>query len=153
MEASRETDVAVTTTSTAGGDRTLLRLLKPIPLFVGDDNRLGWRAFRPTKTDLTVSPVRVSVWDTKRTTLAQALAFRGSAVPAPQPWHVQETAIAEIAQAEAWPGLRVVDDPQKELEGAGADGHCGIEGLEQGELAEAEHKRRLTLVAMAATPG
>jgi|GEM_PF-1563521 len=89
-------------------------------------------AFNPStdeKADAvkTGNPVRVSVWDRSRTTVKQAVGFRGRT-------DVRAYSL-DVAQIEALrdkfqrASLRVVRDPDPALLGPGADGHCGIEGL------------------------
>ena len=93
-------------------------------------------AFTPSDTDKKDAdelgtPVRVSVWETTVTTVEQARAFRGG-----MPCRAFRLQVSEVLSVRAkWPNeaarLRVVHDPLPKGDGPGADGHCGIEGLDR----------------------
>lgn len=74
-------------------------------------------------------PIRVSVWDLGRTSVAQARTFR--AVPKPcRAWVLPVRDVRELAEATPRPALRCVRDPL--VDGRpGTSGHCGLEGLDR----------------------
>lgn len=96
-------------------------------------------AFVPTRSDKNEAserggPVLVSVWDEARTTLAQAQGFRerdatvaGRQPPETIPFWFRVCDIRSVAPDR----LRVLRDPRPSADGAGAEGHCGIAGLEK----------------------
>ena len=102
--------------------------------FPPDSSRLRFWHFELSQNDRlqaekTGNPPRLSVFDTERTTVAQALAIRG----------VEQESVAfglrvpeiRAVRAAGLDPLRVVRDPLEPplSEMPGADGHCGIEGL------------------------
>jgi hypothetical protein len=122
----------------------VLRLLRPIPDFIPESgpSALNWMAFNPSNEDRKAAnesgnPVRVSVFDWTKTTIAQARAFR-SGVPC-KPFELHQTQFAKFRDKWSKSPARIVfdelDDPHRSL--PGADGHCGIEGLVR---ADAEKK-------------
>jgi hypothetical protein len=76
-------------------------------------------------------PVRVSVFDAARTTPEQAISFRPLG-PAYVVFGLRVDDVSHVAIMLARPSLRVVRDPAPYISGPGADGHCGIEGLDSG---------------------
>lgn len=110
-------------------DRAVLRTPTPPKDFTPD----GWS---PTSKELAPSDadkqdaiargraVRVSVWDAVRTTVAAARAFRS---------RTTIVLSAQVSTVVAAGARDVVYDPlsMPDTEREGADGHCGIEGLER----------------------
>ncbi len=72
------------------------------------------------------TPIRVSAWDSAITSPDQALTFR-EGKKAWQTWEFPSTAVWDLRSLK--PALAVVRDPLKEQR-PGAEGHCGIEGLD-----------------------
>jgi hypothetical protein len=106
-------------------------LRTPIPPndFTPDGWKPTWQELAPSEADkqdaLTRDgPVRVSVWDAQLTTIAAAKAFRSRSTIV---LSAQVSAVVAVGARE------VVYDPLPMPEAAreGADGHCGIEGLER----------------------
>lgn len=81
----------------------------------------------------TDTAVRVSVWDVTRTTVAQAVALRETS-KSYRKFHLEVFDVKQASETFQNPRLRVVEDPlPPELSShGGADGHCGIEGLDRG---------------------
>jgi hypothetical protein len=75
-------------------------------------------------------PVRISVWDAALTRVPQALAFRGNPRPC-RAWGVLAAVIMELRAKRERPALRAVRDPLLDDARPGAEGHCGIEGLDR----------------------
>ncbi len=136
----------------------LLRLPRPPADYIQD-------RFRPSERDFIASsedkehaashgvPVRVSVWDSTRTTAQQAATFRGGSVLVIR---VRARAVRDAGQSEGMPA-QVVYDTLSEPESAmpGADGHAGIEGLSAAGASKKtkESLRRLRhAIAMACEP-
>lgn len=108
-----------------------------------------WEAFAPTKEDKKCHPVRVSVWDSTRTTVAQAKLLRIAAIESDSSRAIASElyafalAMSDLVQlATRFDNQRVraVLDPDGLVRDLallpGADGHAGIEGLDrrEGEL-------------------
>ncbi len=117
-------------------ERTVFRLIKRKPLFLPDGARFpNGEAFSPSSEERSDSestglPVRVSVWDRSRTSVAQAAEIRASDVPM-LAFGVGVDKVVALRERLEHPRLRVVEDPLEELRNApGGDGHCGIEGLD-----------------------
>src|SRR5882724_301464 len=115
----------------------VLRLVPRTNAFLPEGARFPTlEAFTPSSDEehdalRTHKPVRVSVWDRSRTSIDQAVRLRGrrDVVPFELPvWKV-----VEVRQRLNVPQLKVVRDPDPTLEGPGADGHCGIEGIVKGD--------------------
>ncbi|WP_434042707.1 MULTISPECIES: hypothetical protein [Sorangium] len=122
------------------------RVLKPTMIHAPHGARLPtWEAFRPTDEDKSRAPARVSVWDSRRTTVQQAKEMRIAAASAdPQrristsDLHAFELLVEHVlitAQKFNNQRMRVVLDPDGISETicsmSGADGHSGIEGLDK----------------------
>jgi hypothetical protein len=115
--------------------REVLRLVPDaLPFVPPGQPGVNGEAFVPSTADKKEAeqrqqPVRVSVWDTQRTTLAQARQIHGRSDTI-----VVVLGVVDIVQIRAElsaPRLRVVWDPRAPEDGPGADGHCGIEGLDR----------------------
>lgn len=76
-------------------------------------------------------PVRVTVWDSARTSEGEASALR----PGTQAFsffYLNVSAIGDLQAAYGWLDLDAVEDPNEADAGKpGANGHCGLEGLER----------------------
>lgn len=117
---------------------TTLRLVPDEPRFVPDGARFpNSVAIEPNTDDKEDAkrrgtPVRVSVWDRARTTVAQAVDFRRTK----RRLRAYELPVAGVVAVRAQfkdERLQVVEDPQEELrDKPGGDGHCGVEGLDRG---------------------
>lgn len=114
-------------------------------------------AFEPSDVDKEEAqsgnhPVRLSVYDTALTTPEQAVGFRSvEAVPFLLPVGIA----AEIAKRYNEHRFRVVRDPDDpSAHGPGADGHCGIEGLERDKprVTRPTHRAFLSDLAAACSP-
>lgn len=110
----------------------VLRLPRPPRDFDADNSVADWHWFEPSTGDKAHAeergkPVRVSVWDSERTTVEEARAFR-SAITIVLRLGVQD--VLDVAEASGHPMIVVYDplDPPDDTR-AGADGHAGIEGL------------------------
>lgn len=113
----------------------VLRLVPTKDAFIPDGATFPTTAaFDPSTEDRSDAarrglPVRVSVWDRSRTTVAQARTFRRNG-----PTRAYELPVASVREIRARldaARLRVVYDPLESLTGPGADGHSGIEGLDR----------------------
>lgn len=129
----------------------LLRFVRPVPQFWGDDGRPSWRALQPNSGDEddaaeNAHPVRVSVWDLARCTARQAREI--SKVADAALFTITYRDVADAQEHWKMPSVRVVDDPLVDASAPGANGHCGIEGLEQQKPAEkpAAHRARLAFL-------
>jgi len=117
-------------------DRTVLRLVRNVPVFVPDGMRFPTGdAFRPSESDKKEAetrgrPVRVSVWDLCITTIPQARSFRATN-DLQRSFALRVANIIKIQTQMSEPRLRAVSDPRPDHEGPGAAGHCGIEGLDR----------------------
>jgi hypothetical protein len=112
----------------------------PVPEVTPEEPTPNELAFRPSDNDVADAmkkghPIRLSVWDWTRTSVPQARVFRNVA-RAQDAWALKVSdvvVIAEEFEAERFrfqiEPLQVVEDPDLELQGPGADGHCGVEGL------------------------
>lgn len=122
----------------------VLRAVKRVPKYVppGQDYPTS-EAFIPSDPEKDDArreglPVRVSVWDEGRTTPAQVVEFRRQGAPARagQPqieftvYSLATQAVHDVRAELTEPRLRVVRDVRAYNVGSGADGHCGIEGLD-----------------------
>jgi hypothetical protein len=123
-----------------GTDVDLLRLLVPKPDYVGDDlGTTTFLAFRPTDADKKSAqehghPVRVTTWDLGRTTLPEAIAFRGRQDC--RPFVLSGQDVVDVGSRFSIQTLRAVYDPL-DIPAAnmpGPNGHVGIEGLEMGAV-------------------
>ena len=134
----------------------VFRLVRPIPDFLPQGGPLSGNAFRPSKGDIEQAaerqqPVRVSVWDRAHTTTAQGTAFRAGVEVVVFDLRVDD--VCRLGASLGEPRLRVVHDELDEPERSrpGADGHSGIEGLDQApgepKLAWKERLRKLALLA------
>jgi hypothetical protein len=91
-------------------------------------------AFAPSSADKSEAqqrgcPIRVSVWDRARSTVAQARAiYQGKVLTVAYALYVRDIAALRVALDR--PRLRVVRD-ELPTDEPGADGHCGIEGLDR----------------------
>jgi len=114
----------------------------------------------PTEKDKLHSPVRVSVWDKRRTSPTQAIELRAAAV-SNTPGEPRELCsvfaisvadILEVAATYNEPRVRVVNDPGgllEQLRGMpGSDGHSGIEGLDRINAPRKQWKAMLLDIAM-----
>ena len=127
-------------------DREVLRTPIPPKDFTPDGWKPTWQEFAPSDTDKQDAvtrggPVRVSVWDAVRTTVAAAKAFRS---------RTTIVLSAQVSTVVAAGARDVVYDPlsMPDMAKEGADGHCGIEGLErQSNEPRPSWKERLQRVA------
>jgi hypothetical protein len=110
-------------------EREILRTPIPPKDFTPDGWKPTWQELAPSEADkqdaLTRNgPVRVSVWDAQLTTIAAAKAFRSRSTIALS---------AQVSGVVAAGARDVVYEPlpPSDAAKAGADGHCGIEGLER----------------------
>jgi hypothetical protein len=103
-----------------------------------------WEAFRPTDVDKRHNPVRVSVWDSRKTTAKQSAELRVQAAAADAArqgagrlhvFALDTSRITGIGVKFNNQKLRAVSDPDGIAESIaslpGADGHSGIEGLDK----------------------
>ena len=117
-------------------DRNVLRLVRNIPIFLPEGMRFPTGdAFRPTDEDKKEArergrAVRVSVWDLSLTTIPQARAFRLTR-DGQRSFCLQVASVIKVRNEWNETRLCVVADPRPDHEGPGADGHCGIEGLDK----------------------
>lgn len=120
------------------GDATCLRVIRQDlrNFFDAGTGLPNHKAFEPSSEDKKHIPVRVSVFDEERTTPAQAVAIRRYFALKPQRYVVYGLDVEDaIAAGMAYDiKVRVVRDLEHLVEAVatmpGADGHCGIEGLE-----------------------
>jgi hypothetical protein len=118
-------------------NQSVFRLVRLIPPRFVPEGKPGINGedFAPSSDDKndakeTNQPVRISVWETELTTVAEARSFRNVGETLAYRLHV--SSVIELrAQFQDVAGLRVVADPLLNCTKAGADGHCGIEGLER----------------------
>jgi len=111
------------------GDHVVLRLPAPPKDFVPDGWRPTHQEVAPSEADKRAAaargmPVRVSVWDETRTTVAEARSFRGRTVLVLSAG--VEAVLSRGATAVVYDRL---DPPESER--PGAEGHAGIEGLDR----------------------
>jgi hypothetical protein len=111
------------------GDRAVLRVPVPPKDFAPDSWKPTHQEFEPSGEDKKYAaqqglPIRVSVWDSSLTTVAEARGFRG------RPVLVLSGAVDAILSAGA---AAVVYDKlaPPDSDRPGAAGHAGIEGLER----------------------
>jgi hypothetical protein len=137
----------------------LLRLPRPPADYIQDKFRPSERDFLASSADKEQAasqgtPVRVSVWDSTRTTAKQGANFRGGSVVVIR---VRARAVRDAGQSQQLP-VRVVYDtlPEPESLMPGADGHAGIEGLSAAPGCSKETKESLRklrhAIAMACDP-
>ena len=114
-----------------------LRLVPNEPRFVPEGARFpNSVAIEPSSKDKEDAkrrgtPVRVSVWDRGRTTVAQAVGCRRTDKPQ-RAYTLPVDGVHAVRAQFANSRLRVVEDPLEELrDQAGGDGHCGVEGLDR----------------------
>lgn len=91
-------------------------------------------AFEPSSVDKsraqqTGDPVRLSVWDVERTTVEQGRLLFSTGAKS-DPFVLSVAAVEAVQYEDEPPRLLVVRDLIDSIVGPGADGHCGIEGLE-----------------------
>lgn len=135
-------------------DATVLRLVRPIPEFIAASSP-EWKAFEPSSADKSDAeesgqPVRVSVWDVKRTTLEQAIQFRGKTDVLAFTLDVSD--FQDLEGRLEHHEMRIVRDPLSSDCG-GANGHCGIEGLcRASNENKTQWKTRLRAVAKLSRP-
>ena len=116
------------------GEAVVMRVLRRIAEhFPQNGNGPSRTAFRLTTTDYIDAarrgiPPLLSVFDQRRTTLAQARALRGCH-DATAVFGLRVSDVIGI-QVAGRPALRVVEDPLPSERGPGAEGHAGIAGLE-----------------------
>ena len=110
----------------------LLRLVRPKPDFVGDDDgRPRHKVFEPSSDDRESAksrglPIRVSVWDLTRISVRgarEAMSDDGERVG----FTLTSDDVKAVSEKLACPRLRAVDDP---IHGT-PEGHSGIEGLDR----------------------
>lgn len=113
------------------GSAELLRLATPRPDYIGDDGgRPTWKVLEPSSNEKSKQPIRVSVWDWERTTLDQALAFRGKADCIPLALRCAD--VHGLAARTGVPTPVVYDPmPGNRASLPGASGHAGIENLDR----------------------
>jgi hypothetical protein len=124
-----------------------------------------WEAFRPTDQDKRQTPVRVSVWDSRRTTSRQAKALRVAATEADATRQSDALQVFELGVSDVVrtgerfknPRMRVVRDPEgitaEIISLPGADGHSGIEGLDRDDgTPKSEWKQVLNALAERCRP-
>lgn len=118
------------------------------PEIVGDH-------FHPSTEDekdaaLTGKPIRVTVWDSARTSVEEARTIHGRSDTFPG-W-LRVTDVNQVRELESAPRLRVVRCPLIEPL-PGSNGHCGIEGLDRrhGETRPKYKSIRDALAARATT--
>jgi hypothetical protein len=114
-----------------------LRLVPDEPRFIPEGARFpNSLAIEPTSEDKEdarerKTPVRVSVWDLGRTTVAQACACRHTD-KSQRGYSLPVVGVVKIRESFKNERLRVIEDPLEHLrDKAGGDGHCGIEGLDR----------------------
>jgi hypothetical protein len=114
---------------------TVLRLAPNVHPFVpaGQPGVTG-DAFHPSPADEEEAkelgqPIRLSVWETQLTTTAQARLIHGRLDTIAVTLGVAD--VLDIREKMAVALLRVVWDPLPPERGSGANGHCGIEGLDR----------------------
>jgi hypothetical protein len=124
-----------------GFEATTLRLVRDEPRFIPPGAKFpNSIAIEPTNEDKEDArrrglPIRVSVWDRARTSVSQAVTFRRSVEPL-RAYSLPVAGVVAVKNRFNLARLRVVEDPLEDLgEEPGADGHCGVEGLdrEQGQ--------------------
>ena len=107
------------------------------------------KSFEPSSADKKRKPIRVSVFDEERTTCAEAVAIRRKVAVRSSRYVVYGFAVADaVAAGQAYDvNVRVVRDLKhldtEVAELPGADGHCGIEGLEDEAASDADTARAL----------
>lgn len=116
-------------------EQSVFRLVRQTDRFIpAGKPGLNGAAFEPSSDDKAEAeahqqPVRVSVWETLLTTVIQAQAFR--AVPDTIPYRLSVSDVVATKEKLQPNGrLRVVADPLNDPK-PGANGHCGIEGLDR----------------------
>ncbi|MCU1282453.1 MAG: hypothetical protein JWM53_5999 [bacterium] len=114
-----------------------LRLVPDEPRFIPEGQPFpNSKAIEPTSEDKEdakerSTPIRVSVWDQARTSIAQACACRRTD-KSQRAYLLPVSGVAKIRDTFKNDRLRVVEDPLEELRSKpGGDGHCGIEGLDR----------------------
>lgn len=117
---------------------TVMRLLRDEVRFIPEGARFpNSLAIEPSTHDNNDAtqrgiPVRVSVWDCARTTVAQASSLRATKQSL-RTYFLPVAGVVKVRNQFANDRLRVVEDPLVELSGKpGGDGHCGVEGLDRG---------------------
>ncbi|MBX3183733.1 MAG: hypothetical protein KIT72_06385 [Polyangiaceae bacterium] len=130
-----------------------LRLPKPPRDFAPERYKPGAADFIPSSEDESSAKeraraVRVSVWDEALTSIDQAVELRGA------PAMVLRFAVQDaICAGSAGPPIRVVYEPLDPpgRDRPGADGHAGVEGLDQpegaGQQAKSARRRRRQAIA------
>lgn len=116
-----------------------------------------WEAFRPTDEDKKHKPIRVSVWDSTKTTAREAVGLRRALATDPaRPFDAYAVCTGLVVAAGRRNGradVQVVLDPaglhQALVGQPGAAGHSGIEGLSQGAAAKPAWKTFLNEIAEA----
>ena len=125
-------------------DARVVRVVKRVPKFIpagqGFPTSEAFAPSGPERKDAEDEnhPVRVSVWDQSRTSNAQAVEFRrkdafvkpGEPAPTYAIYMIQHDLIAHVRAIMPEPRLGLVRDIRDYNVGPGADGHCGIEGLD-----------------------
>lgn len=120
------------------------RVIKPKMTYHIPDGALypTWEALVPSTEDKRHTPVRVSVWDSRKTTAQQAVDMRNAASgensrQQPDDFYVFSMSTSDVEQASKKyknDKLRVVSDPDgippSIATMPGVDGHAGIEGLD-----------------------
>lgn len=124
----------------------VLRVIKPkMAIHVPEGARYPtWEAMRPTEEDKERLPVRVSVWDSRRTSVTEAVALRVAATQADPArtndedflaFALEVAAVRDVGAELNNQRMRVVRDPDGIVQCIallpGADGHSGIEGLDR----------------------
>lgn len=117
-------------------DQTMMRVVRQIERFIPVGARLPtWEAFYPSSADEEEArthgcAIRVSVWDTDKTSATQARQLRPNAGPTTA-YGLRVGTARAVANAANNPRFRVVADPLVPNPGPGGDGHCGVEGLDR----------------------
>jgi len=132
----------------------VIRVIRKDNRFIPDDALLPIsEAFVPTSEDKRIAaehgePVRVSVWDSRWTTVEQAKSFRKTE-DLVWVFGASVNDLHAVGCKFSNPRLRVVADPLDPEDGAGALGHCGIEGLDREKGSDRlRHKELLDEIAI-----
>ena len=109
----------------------VLRLVRRIPVHLPEPwLRPTHEAFKPSSGDEREAerrnlPISLSVWDRRKTDIAQARAFRGNVDTVP--FELDVDAVRESSERT----IEVVSDPLQDDPRPGACGHSGITGLDK----------------------